>query len=279
MARRATAQADHPSTRTSPCLREAGRLRRTVSPAPHCHQNQKSDHQPPNAPRDSHGVPGIARSRHHPQHRHAAEPAGMRARPTAHRPRDRSGTHSSCAHSTSLLRQHRCCSDSAGERADARQRARDSYAHRGPRDPSTLRCSADLSPPPWRRTTFLKPDSFVMASLSLAPSSPSDAASKRWPVTSTTGRANPLRCWNPDWGGCSTARRPVAAITNYSRAPTPCQAASRLRRPRSTSTLGFPRIGAAPPRTTRYSWRERCRCRPRGSYRGKAVVSPEHGSR
>jgi hypothetical protein len=31
-------------------------------------------------------------------------------------------------------------------------------------------------------------------------------------VTSTTERANPLRRWNPDWGGCSTARRPVAAV-------------------------------------------------------------------
>ena len=28
----------------------------------------------------------------------------------------------------------------------------------------------------------------------------------------TTERANPLRQWNPDWGGCSTARRPVAAV-------------------------------------------------------------------
>src|ERR1700735_493731 len=35
---------------------------------------------------------------------------------------------------------------------------------------------------------------------------------RRWPVTLTTERANPLRQWNPDWGGCSTARRPVAAV-------------------------------------------------------------------
>ena len=34
----------------------------------------------------------------------------------------------------------------------------------------------------------------------------------RWPVTLTTERANPLRQWNPGWGGCSTARRPVAAV-------------------------------------------------------------------
>src|SRR6266480_709162 len=33
-----------------------------------------------------------------------------------------------------------------------------------------------------------------------------------WPVTLTTERANPLRRWNPNWGGCSTARRPVAAV-------------------------------------------------------------------
>src|ERR1039457_3736935 len=33
----------------------------------------------------------------------------------------------------------------------------------------------------------------------------------RWPVTLTTERAKPLRQWNPGWGGCSTARRPVAA--------------------------------------------------------------------
>ncbi len=31
-------------------------------------------------------------------------------------------------------------------------------------------------------------------------------------MTSTTERANPLRQWNPDWGGGSTARRPVAAV-------------------------------------------------------------------
>jgi predicted GNAT family N-acyltransferase len=31
-------------------------------------------------------------------------------------------------------------------------------------------------------------------------------------VTLTTERANPLRRWNPDWGGCPTARRPVAAV-------------------------------------------------------------------
>ena len=31
-------------------------------------------------------------------------------------------------------------------------------------------------------------------------------------MTLTTERANPLRQWNPDWGGCSTARRPVAAV-------------------------------------------------------------------
>src|ERR1700735_5745148 len=35
---------------------------------------------------------------------------------------------------------------------------------------------------------------------------------RRWPVTLTTERANPLRQWNPDWGGCPTARRPVAAV-------------------------------------------------------------------
>src|ERR1700722_8542425 len=35
----------------------------------------------------------------------------------------------------------------------------------------------------------------------------------RWPVTWTTERANPLRQWNPGWGGCSTARRPVAAVS------------------------------------------------------------------
>jgi hypothetical protein len=32
-------------------------------------------------------------------------------------------------------------------------------------------------------------------------------------VTLTTERANPLRQWNPGWGGCSTARRPVAAMS------------------------------------------------------------------
>lgn len=31
-------------------------------------------------------------------------------------------------------------------------------------------------------------------------------------MTLTTERANPLRQWNPGWGGCSTARRPVAAV-------------------------------------------------------------------
>jgi hypothetical protein len=33
----------------------------------------------------------------------------------------------------------------------------------------------------------------------------------------TTERANPLRRWNPDWGGCSTARRPVAAVNKLFR--------------------------------------------------------------
>ena len=31
-------------------------------------------------------------------------------------------------------------------------------------------------------------------------------------MTLTTERATPLRQWNPDWGGCSTARRPVVAM-------------------------------------------------------------------
>src|SRR5450432_3856198 len=37
----------------------------------------------------------------------------------------------------------------------------------------------------------------------------------RWPVTLTTERANPLRRWNPGWGGCSAARRPVAAVNVF----------------------------------------------------------------
>jgi hypothetical protein len=32
----------------------------------------------------------------------------------------------------------------------------------------------------------------------------------------TTERADPLRQRNPDWGGCSTARRPVAAVNKLS---------------------------------------------------------------
>ena len=32
-------------------------------------------------------------------------------------------------------------------------------------------------------------------------------------MTLTTERANPLRQWNPSWGGCSTAWRPVAAVS------------------------------------------------------------------
>ena len=47
----------------------------------------------------------------------------------------------------------------------------------------------------------------------MTPSSPSDAVKGRWPVTLTTERANPLRQWNPGRGGCSTARRPVAAVS------------------------------------------------------------------
>ena len=34
-------------------------------------------------------------------------------------------------------------------------------------------------------------------------------------MTLTTERANPLRQWNPGWGGCSTARRPVAAVNVF----------------------------------------------------------------
>src|ERR1022692_4515043 len=37
----------------------------------------------------------------------------------------------------------------------------------------------------------------------------------RWPVTLTTERANPLCQGNPGWGGCSTARRPVAAVNVF----------------------------------------------------------------
>src|SRR6202142_388912 len=50
---------------------------------------------------------------------------------------------------------------------------------------------------------------------------------ERWPVTSTTERANPLRRWNPDWGGYSTARRPAAAVNqSFPEALGFCQAAS-----------------------------------------------------
>lgn len=39
-------------------------------------------------------------------------------------------------------------------------------------------------------------------------------------MTLTTERANPLRQRNPDWGGCSTARRPVAAVNKlFTRRP------------------------------------------------------------
>ncbi|HMK96427.1 MAG TPA: hypothetical protein VK425_02710 [Acidimicrobiales bacterium] len=31
-------------------------------------------------------------------------------------------------------------------------------------------------------------------------------------MTSTAERADPLRQWDADWGGCPTARRPVAAV-------------------------------------------------------------------
>ncbi len=34
-------------------------------------------------------------------------------------------------------------------------------------------------------------------------------------MTLTTERANPLCQWNPDWGGSSTARRPVAAVNVF----------------------------------------------------------------
>jgi hypothetical protein len=45
-------------------------------------------------------------------------------------------------------------------------------------------------------------------------------------VTLTTERANPLRGWNPDWGGCSTAWRPVAAADTIAEVFGLCQAAS-----------------------------------------------------
>ena len=72
----------------------------------------------------------------------------------------------------------------------------------------------------------------------MTPSSPSDAVFGRWPVTLTTERANPLRQWNSGRGGCSTARRPVAAATKLF-----------LRRPvfvkRFTHEMTLPGVSAA----------------------------------
>jgi hypothetical protein len=39
----------------------------------------------------------------------------------------------------------------------------------------------------------------------------------RWPLTLATGRGDPLRRQNPDWGGCPTARRPVSAESTLPR--------------------------------------------------------------
>ena len=51
-------------------------------------------------------------------------------------------------------------------------------------------------------------------------------------MTVTTERANPLRQWNPDWGGRPTARRPVAAVNKVF-----LRRSDFVKRPRRT-TLG-----------------------------------------
>src|SRR5579884_1293455 len=105
----------------------------------------------------------------------------------------------------------------------------------------------------WRRTTFLKLASLVMGTSLLFTPGPPATRCWRWPVTSTTERANPLRLRNPGWGGCSSARRPVAAVGNSARgirhssttSRTRCQPGLRLGYPRHTgSTAGLHGLGA-----------------------------------
>jgi len=69
-------------------------------------------------------------------------------------------------------------------------------------------------------------------------------------VTLTTERANPLRQWNPDWGGCSTARRPVAAVSTLcQRRPAFVKCVSHEMTPREIRDLtGYAATGD-PPRT------------------------------
>jgi site-specific DNA-cytosine methylase len=114
----------------------------------------------------------------------------------------------------------------------------------------------------------------------------------RWPLTLATGRGDPLRRQNPDWGGCPTARRPVSAESTLprrsdvfkprhrvgdgvDRGPTRCAQSpaspeqgvplGRSRRPSRRS--GRPR----PPGTTARAREHR---RPRRAARGTCIRTP-----
>src|ERR1035438_5873693 len=70
----------------------------------------------------------------------------------------------------------------------------------------------------------------------------------RWPVTLTTERANPLRRWNPGWGGCPAARRPVAAVNVFSlRRPVFVKRSTHEMTPREVPAVRRGRPGAPQP--------------------------------
>src|ERR1700722_5648727 len=129
---------------------------------------------------------------------------------------------------------------------------------------SVYRCPVSSA---WRRTTFLKLASLVMDKPPLDTLVPQRRGVGRWPVTLTTERANPLRRRNPDWGGCSTARRPVAAVSKLFLTRSVVVKRARkvaLGRPRRACLVS--RYWPAPGRLPRGSCRPRRRAGPRGCY-------------
>jgi hypothetical protein len=119
----------------------------------------------------------------------------------------------------------------------------------------------------------------------MTPSPPSDAAKGRWPATLTTERANPLRRRNPDWGGCPTARRPVAAVNVFF----PRRPVFVKRLTRETTPRGAPARAPRPVKrhcaaSTRSGWNKyvailRWRSYHKRHEDGATVGGGEHGGR
>ena len=112
----------HPSRRTSPRRRGAGRPRRTSSRGPRCHRSQRPRSRSRRALPDSHAARGTRGSRRRLRRRPAGDRAGTPAQSRAHRRRGRCETRRSGARSALSRRRRRYRSDLEDERAAARRR-------------------------------------------------------------------------------------------------------------------------------------------------------------